>query len=151
MAELSTIRAAIVAVMQGVDGIGIVHDRERWAKNDVQLRELYVQDGRLLGWWLRRVRTREASPALGLYDVTHEWRIRGVLGFEDAGASELTLDDLVEALRDAFRADETLGGVVVSHTDRDQSGLQVESAGPVMFAGVLCHGVTCSLITIDHI
>lgn len=152
--SLSAIRAAIVAKLAAVPDIGRVHNYERFAAHEKQFRELYATaEGRILGWHVRRVATREVSGAVGISMQVVTWRLTGVMALADAGASELAFDDRVEAVRDAFRADETLGGVVADICDltagegEKEHGIQVERSEPVMFAGVLCHRVQLALTT----
>lgn len=143
-------RAAIVANMQTVPDLGQVHAYERFAKQDAAFRDLYKSGDRILGWNVRRVSTRETSAVMGRYHGQIGWRIRGFMSIDDAAASEQAFDSLIDALRDAFRADETLGGAVEStlNPSNDEVGLQLDDSGPVMFAGVLCHGCTLSLTTL---
>jgi hypothetical protein len=153
MATLSQIRAAIKAKMESVPEIGRVHDRERYAKDMAKLKALFEWpgegSGKLRGWIIRRVSTRESSSALGRTHCLDRWQIRGYQGFSDEAASEIEFDDRIEAIRDAFRADETLGGVVSQTVDPASklAFIQVDDSGPVMFAGLLCHGARLSLIT----
>lgn len=148
---MSAVRAAIVATLQGVPAIGRVNEYERYAADMAALEALYVTeiDGaqQLRGWYVSRTSRRENSPALGRYVITEGWRIRGFMALADDAESELVFDALCEAVIAAFRSDETLAGAVAS-TVRDDgtSGPQME-AGPVMFAGVLCHSATLTLTT----
>lgn len=157
MSTLAEKRAAIAATISGVANTGQVHDYERYAKAEGEFRALYQADigasKSLRGWFVRRVATREVSVAVGVGMEVIGWRITGYLAIDDAAASEKTFDDLIEALRAAFRTDPTLGGVVADLYDLTQSadsapyGLQVEESGPVLFAGVLCHRAVLGLVT----
>lgn len=147
MTTIAQVRAAIVGVMSGVAGIGRVHGYERYAKREAAFKDLFASGGQIRGWVVRRVATAEDSPAVGRYTITHRWQVRGYMSLDDEAASETAFDDLLEAVRDAFRADETLGGVVASINVGEVAGLQVDDSGPVMFAGVLCHAVRCTLLT----
>ncbi len=147
MADLETIRAAIVDVLEGIEDNGLVQPFERYAKTEAGLQDLYVSDGRLFGWQVRRVATREISPDLGRWICRHEWQIRGLMALNDANESELVFDAQIEATRDAFRADETLGGVVASTVTESRAGIEVVESLPVMFAGVLCHSCKLALTT----
>jgi hypothetical protein len=89
----------------------------------------------------------ERSGAVGRHAVIARWALRGYMALDDSAASEKTFDDLVEALIAAFRADDSLGGVVDSCIIGDIAGLQLDEAGPVMLAGVLCHGARLTLRT----
>jgi hypothetical protein len=151
MSSLAVVRAAIVAKALTVPGIGIVHDRERYAQMTDRLKALYAQDGIINGWYLRRISTQETSGAIGRWETIHRWRLRGFRSFVDDAGSELAFDEVIEAMRDAFRDDETLGGAVITTVvgagDSAIAGLQVDEAGSVMFAGVLCHAATLTLYT----
>lgn len=151
MATLAQIRAAIKAKVEGVPKIGRVHDYQRYDANATGLQGLYrtTIDGReqLRGWFVTRTATAEDGPQVGRRVITHTWRLRGYMSLADGSASEKTFDDLVEALREAFRADETLGGTVASTALEDGAGLQLDEQVPVMFAGVLCHMAALTLRT----
>lgn len=145
-------RAAIVALLRAVPNIGIVHERERFAANEQAFRALYLYtpaggSPAIRGWWLRRTAsaTRRVNSARTL-DV-HTWQIRGVMAFDDVAASEIVFDALIDAARDAVRADPTLGGVTDPGPLDEDGGLQLVDAGPVRFAGVLCHGALLQLHT----
>lgn len=147
MTTLAQIRGGIAAKLGTVAGIGVVHDYERFAKRDAEFQALFKTGGTIKGWIVRRVSTREMRPAIGRHVVWNRWRIRGYMSLDDSAATEKSFDDLVEAIRDAFRADETLGGLVADLTENEQFGIQVEDSGPVLFAGVLCHGARLGLTT----
>lgn len=148
--SLETVRAAIVATLEGLN-IGPVHRYERYAATHSGLLALYTADGVLGGWYVRRVRTVETSPALGRYVEQIEWEIRGYMGLQDAAGTELLFDGEIEDIRDAFRADETLGGAVATTVSEAGAGIQVEDSGPVLSAGVLAHACRLRLITITYI
>lgn len=147
MSDPATIRAAIASTLLGVDGIGLVHRYERYAKRNEDLKALYVDGGQLLGWHIRRVSTRESSEELGRWVTVHVWEIKGFRAIEDGEASELAFDDLVEDIRTEFRAHDTLAGAVDSCIVGQEAGIQVRESGPVLFAGVLCHYVRLGLNT----
>ena len=151
MPTLAAIRAAIKTKLSSVTDVGVVHDYERYATREAEFRSLYEWPspggGQIRGWNFRRLSTRETSPAIGRYVVDHGWVIRGYLSLDDSAATEKTFDDLVEAIRDAFRADETLGGVVAATVVDGDAGAQVPDSGPVIFAGVLCHSARLQLTT----
>ena len=66
-------------------------------------------------------------------------------GMGGAAAGEVASRFTVEAIRDALRADLTLGGVVML-PDKDDTAGPTVVAGPVLFAGVLCHSATITVI-----
>lgn len=150
MPALAQIRSAIVLKMNGIANIGQVHDYERFAKREADFKALFEWAGppkQIRGWIVRRITKTERSEALGRVAVTNEWQIRGYMSFDDASASEKTFDDLVEAIADAFRADENLDGVVDSIVVDEVAAIQLEDSGPVMFAGVLAHSARLRLLT----
>lgn len=150
MSAAADIRAAIVATMQTVPAIGVVQDRERYAKDMPGLKAMYQASGLgLRGWFVRRIGIVETDRVQPRSVEYLRWRIQGVMAFDDANASELVFDGLIEQLRDAFRANDTLGGLVAqcALAGGKEAGLQLDDAGPVSFAGVVCHGARCSLIT----
>lgn len=149
MPTLAEVRAAVHGVVAGVSGIGVVHDYERFASGSDDFKALYYSatHAQIRGWNLRRVARAEASNARGRHMVTARWQIRGYLALDDSAASEKTFDSLVEDVIDAFRADDTLGGVVDTCIVGDAAGAQLEEAGPVMLAGALCHGARLALAT----
>lgn len=157
-AVLAQHRAAIVALLASVPDIGIVHDRERYAANEAAFRDLYLYrsgtpEAQLRGWWVRRVATFEASPHVGRTLNVHTWSIRGYTAFRDGEATELVFDALIEQFRALVRTDPTLGGAceVGPLGENEPDGVQVTDAGPVMFAGVLCHSALLQLKTWSYL
>lgn len=147
MPTVTQINAAIVALMNTVPDIGQVHGYERYARQLSEMLALYQTGDQVRGWHVRRAATREISPDVGRYVVDHDWQLRGFMSLSDADASERTFDALIETIRDAFRADDTLGGVVDTMITDERAGVQVQESTPVMFAGVLCHSVRLALTT----
>ncbi len=155
MAAVSAIRAQIKAILDGVANIGVVHDYERFAKTKADLVTLYTSNAggstRVRGWWFDRVATQERDVELGTVRRIHTWRIVGYLSLDDADATGKLLQDLMEAIGTAFRAQRTLGGTVLDIRDLSledaPSGIQVDGIEPVMFADVLCHRASLRLVT----
>ncbi|URX63257.1 hypothetical protein KR767_04090 [Luteibacter anthropi] len=147
---MTAIRSAIVAKIQSIPDVGVVHAYERYATAMDKLKSLYVAPGgdRLLGWFVRRQAIAESSANGRARIVDTTWRVQGVMALNDSDRSELLFDDLIEALRDAFRIDTTLGGLCKAPIPAGEpAGLQLIDAGTVMFAGVLCHGARLALRT----
>lgn len=155
--SLAQIRTAIKAKIDGVAGIGKMNDYERYSREASALLAQYVFDTgggvmRLQGWFLAYRGTAERSPGNGRYEVTHTWEIRGFYALDDSAGSEKAFDALIELLRDAFRTDESLGGLISSTVLADGSnygtaGLQVTEKNAAVFAGVLCHAMRGRLYT----
>lgn len=151
MSTPAEIRTAIVIKVLSVANVGRVHDYQRYDANLTGLQSLYRTSiaGReqIRGWFVTRTATAEDGPQRGRIVVTHTWQIRGYLSLDDSRATEKEFDALIEALAAAFRADETLGGVVATTAVDEGAGLQLEEHVPVMFAGVLCHMARLTLRT----
>lgn len=163
MSLLATVRNALQSTLQAVPDVGVVHAYERYTREETKFRELYTVKPsgqtdavrQLKGWWLRRTGTAERTLGVGRTEVVHTWRVRGFMALNDEQASELAFDELVEALRDAVRADPTLGGVCAQSPLADggssEDGLQLLEAGPVMFCGVLCHSAVLEMKTWSYL
>jgi hypothetical protein len=160
MSRLATIRAAIVALASAVPDIGLVHDRERFHKSEADFKNLFVAtlgDGtqQLRGWTLSRTATQEIGIAMGRGAERHTWVLRGYMAFNDAEASENVFDELVEAFRDAVRADPTFGNTcepdpLGASGDAPQY-VQVLDTGAVKFCGVLCHSAVLQFNTWSYL
>ncbi len=151
----SAIRAAIVATLETVPGVGRVHAYQRYAHSLQALGQLYrAPDGQLRGWNVSRVATSEVGNIQARTVEVIRWRLFGVMALDDSAASELAFDDLVEGVRDAFAANETLGGTVDQCTDPQGDGescVQVDDISPGKFADVLCHLARLSLLTVRYL
>lgn len=155
--SVADIRTAIVAKLEGIADIGVVQAYERYAADLAKLKTLYYSatHNAVRGWFVRRIQTAESGNVLSNTVERIRWRLVGVMALDDAAGSELVFDGLIEAIRDAFAADETLGGAVDQCADPDdgsgESGIQLDDAGPAMFAGVLCHMCRLRLTTIRYL
>jgi hypothetical protein len=142
-----------------VSGIGTVHSYQRYADREKQLADLYQNNGRLHGWFIRRVSVVEKVFGTGDNIEQSIWLIRGYLAINDVSASELEFDALLDSIRAVFRVDAgdpwqaiNVSGDYVStlYTDqpsKEQIGFSVLDSQPVLFSGVLCHSAECQLIT----
>jgi hypothetical protein len=159
MSNLAPIRAALLALVRAVPDIGQVHDRERYIREEAKFRQLYLvnqasTEPQLRGWWLRRARTQESTLGIGRNVEVHTWHLRGYMALADETSTELVFDGLIEDLRDALRADPTLGGVCEQSPLSDggnTDGLQLLESGPVLFCGVLCHSALLELRTWSYL
>lgn len=144
------IRTAIVTRMESISDIGVVQPYERYAKDLNRLRDLYAWQNQVRGWFVRRAGWRETCQEGELRTIDNRWQIRGYMSLDDSEETELVFDALVHTIHEAFRSDETLGGIVDSLWTDQVAGVQGDDIGPVMFAGVLCHGARLSLVTRHH-
>lgn len=152
----ATHRAALVALLLAVPNVGRVHDYQRYAREDSAFRTHYLHTlpggaKQLRGWQISRVGVAEQLVGVGRVLNEHSWWIRGYLALDDAAATELAFDGLVEDIRAAYRADPTLGGLSTAEPITEEDGIQMRDAGPVMFCGVLCHSALLTLQTREYV
>ena len=136
MSVTSQIRARIKSDLEAIEGIGVVHDYERWASDWGKFLDLMKDPvtQTIRGWTITRESSegeREAPAEANRYPV---YVVRGYWGLSDLNASERAFDDLVEAVQDALGADVTLGGIV-DHVEEPI----VRALEPRMYGSVLCH------------
>ena len=86
--SLADTRAAIVARLAAVPGIGVVHAYERFAADQKKFRDLYTgAPGLLQGWFVCLGGAREVSAVVGLATQVAGWRLQGFRAIDDDGAS----------------------------------------------------------------
>lgn len=149
--SLTIVRDAIVAKMLDVDGIGVVHRYQRYAKVKSDFREFYKVEDKVLGWSVRRVSFSERRYTAGVNIVRNRWRIEGFRSLDDEAETELLFEDLIEDVAAVFRLDPTIGGAVNTINTDNQAGIQLEDFGPAMFAGMLCHQARLALTTEHYV
>jgi hypothetical protein len=133
MADL--VRSKIKALIESVPDTGIVHQYERWTADWGKFITLFkATSGEILGWEI----SRSAAPGIYLNTVeeqiNHRYLIRGYMGLQDATETELSFNEKIEAIRDAFRSDMTLGGM-----NELPVGFDCRLIEPRSFGSVLCH------------
>lgn len=151
---LNQIRAAIKAKIESVPDRGVVHEYEPYFREPSKLLAKYQfgAPARIFGWHIRRVGTRELLDDIARWHVFHSWRIRGFMGIEEADETEKLFDTKIELIRDAFRADDSLGNLLFDTTTTNAAGpkeigIQVLQCQPVMFCNALCHHAELGLTT----
>lgn len=151
MSTVLTHRVALTALFGAVPDVGVVHGYEPYAKTQSEFQAAYIWTApdttrQLRGWHLRRTATRERALGVGRTLNTHTWRLTGYMALDDNGATEPVFDELVEALRRAYRLDPVLGGASLLGP-ADGAGIDVTDSKPVVFCGVLCHSATLQFTT----
>jgi hypothetical protein len=132
---LSEIRTQIKAVLEGVSGIGSVHEYDRWFADWGKLIELFkTADNKIIGWMITRRKTTATRDTMPTIMRDHTFLIRGVYGLKDSAASELVFQDLVEAVQNAFDSAYLLGGNAIN-----SGPMQITLVEIRMFGSVLCH------------
>lgn len=150
--DLTPVREQIVSTLKSVRDIGVVHAFEPLATSLEGLKRYYVAPGLrgLRGWFVRRVSTQELGQVYERGIEYTTWQIQGYMAVADDGASALVAQALVEDVREAFRANPTLGDLVASLAGPSQRGeihVQLREFATVMFCDVLCHGIRLELST----
>ena len=155
MSELAAIREQIKAILQGVPGIGIVHDYERLTTDwTVFLGRFKDADGRINGCTFAREKRVKQQSTMGETEKAHIIAFRRVMGVKDSDATGIIFDDHLEVLADAFDDYETLNGVCRTINPdwgpmADVVGLQIDMIGIHEFGKVLCHYAECRLCVIE--
>lgn len=155
----ASIRAALADVLEGVSGIGPVHQYDRWAIRWEKTLELFKTDEDLFhAWMISRKAVAQRQATLGEIERAHVLTIRGVYGLKDADATEQTFQDLIEAVINALSDpdNDTLDGTCsTTHPDwgpmNGACGPQVDSIDVRMFGSVLCHIVEMRLCAVETI
>jgi hypothetical protein len=130
----STVRAGIYELVGAISDIGIVHDYERWAADSARFIDLFKTtiDG------VAQIRGVEITRGSAAEDETperkHTYKLKCYMGLKDEDATEKTFNTIVEAICDAFRADQTIGGVAGGHDYAQVATIELR-----MFGSVLCH------------
>lgn len=148
MTTLADIRAGVLATVNATPGVGVTHGYQRYAHKAHDFKALYAQGQKVLGFFITRTGWTCEQFDSATNRVVNRWTIRGFMALEDAAESEILFDQVLEAMRQQFGFDETLGGAVDTTIVDGRAGLQLESQEPVMFAGVLCHQARLTLSTV---
>lgn len=145
MTTTTAIRAAIVAKLTAIPGIGKVHQYERYAAQQSKLKELFESNSRILGWVVRRSGFKKTEIADAIFTVRTQWQVRGYMSLDDAAETELLFDALVDLVQATLSNQPTFG--IASYVPDYEFKSEQE---PVMFCGVLCHSVTMSFDTVHE-
>lgn len=143
------IREQTAAILASVEGMGVVHQYQRWAKSWEKFLDLFsVKDdagvGRINGWMITRAATPEKWLTNVNYLRVYELVMYGFYGLKDAAASELVFQNLIEEACASFRENDTLNGTCETIAPEfgalaGRAGVQVEIVEPRMFGNTLCH------------
>ncbi len=135
--SLATQRAAIKTILDGIAGIGVVHEYQRWAAHWTAFLSRFQDPATqtIRGCTVTRESTCEAWIAIGQVERRHTWVVTFYMGLDDAGASEIAAQGQVEVICDVLRLDPALRG----SAENDSSPPQVRRFEPRLFGSVLCH------------
>lgn len=148
MTVYASLRPAIVAVLEGITGIGLVNNRERFVVDPAKYLDLFkVQIGgvdQLRGWMvLRETATPVIDTAFSEQRRRHGFVLYGILGFSDASDTYGTMQALADAVMAAFDTQTTLSvsGVIV----RSIGPCSLRSFRTEQFGSVLAHACEIDL------
>ena len=119
------IRAQIKSILEGVTGIGVVHDYNRYPRSLADYLKLMTSSKKVNGWTISRQNTPSEKKTAGVggkFERRHRFSISGIYELDDAAGSEKTFQGILDAIFDAFKANGDLNGTAQYH---DQ--IQIES------------------------
>lgn len=143
MTTTTEIRNAIVARLMLIENIGKVHSFERFAVQASAFKALYTYNDRIHGWRVSRSGFKKTMIADGIYSMRATWELMGYLSLDDADKTELTFDELVDAVQLKIANDPMFGGLTTWIEEFEIKA----TFEPVMFHGVLCHSVKLTFDT----
>ncbi len=158
--SLENIRAQVAAIAAGVDGIGRVHEYVRWATDWKKVIEKFkiTDDGgsKINALMITRKKTHRRQRTIGEIELAHVLELKMIMGLNDAEASELIFQKLLDNLAAAFDSDETLNGTCETTRPswgpmEGQVGLSIDIVDMRMFGGILCHYAECHLCATESI
>lgn len=147
MAIQREIASAIVAVMQTVEAVGQVHNRNKynasWDKFFDQFAYNWNGQKQVRGWYLSIPTVTATSGEGDSFDShwdTYDYVIRGLMSYSDGGETEPAFEDLIYTVRDVLQAQGTFG--LVSAPDRVVDGsiaVTIPTVDMRTFGSVLMH------------
>jgi hypothetical protein len=153
--SLADIREQIKVVLAGVPGIGVVHDRERFANEWGKFLNLFKDaNGRINGCMFSRESRRRVQQTIGETEKAHVFVFRRFMAVKDSDETGIIFDDHLEELADAFDDYETLNDTCRTINPdwgpmEGAVGLQIELSEIRMVGTVLCHYAECKLCVIE--
>ena len=135
--SLDSIIQATATILGQVENVGNVYSYRRLATDEETFKKLFVTDGQILGWTISRESTDPEEEEQTAHDY-HTIVFRGCMGVQDAQNTERTFQNLVETIRAAFQANDTLfdgANYNAEHCDR----MKVRKVDYAMFSKYLCH------------
>jgi hypothetical protein len=147
-----TIRNAVKAKVEGVEGVGMVHGRSRLATNWKKYIErfFYEATGRIQGAEITRTGFSEHRATA--FFRHHKFVIRVFLGFQDEAATEEIFQPLIDEICEVFRT--AAPGAAWIYGDGDNPEASPAQAAVIderMFGDVLCHYAEIQLSVTERI
>lgn len=144
MGWYSDITTAIVATLETIPEIGRVYPYDRYITDESSFLDqfLYVpvpgEDGEIRAWMITREKIELEPIAFGNEMGTyHYFCVAGVMGLNDVNASEVTFQDLTDAVMLALDSEADYGGLVDNWMNRPPVFARVIELR--QFGAALCH------------
>lgn len=153
---LSERLAEVKIIVEGVSGIGMVHDYVRFAKRWKAVLDAFKTGGDIINaTMISRASSSSIQRTVGEKERAHVFTIDSVYGLADANASEKTFQTLIEsqyaAIEDYEGAWNLMG--ITSHPDwgpmSGAVGMQVDMIDIRLFGDILCHYAACRLCVVE--
>lgn len=151
--SFQTIRDEIKTIMEGITGIGNVHDYVRSTYFWDEFFAAHKDVDQILTWEITRIATAEevwsvqnAAGSEPNFHDTHNITIVGHMSLQDSTATEKTFQDLVTLIQETFRQNNDLNGTVIIPKQ-----LQVKSVGHVTYANILVHRAVLTYEAIERV
>lgn len=140
------VRAQVKSILSGVTGMGIVHDYERWSRSLAEFESLMTKSGVINGWMIHRQSSSAEYNTNASHLVTHTYKISGIYALDDANASEITFQALLELVYAAFKADVTLAGTALRHKQ-----IQIDNVDTNEYGNRLFHTAELTLVVEEQV
>jgi len=154
---LTDIREQIAAILAAVDGAGVVHQYQRATAGDWGkfLNLFQDADGKINTCMISRTDTAQQKVTMGEKELAHIFTLRFYYGLRDEQATELTFQEMLENVREAFNESETLNDTCLTTIPdwgpmNGVAGLQIGGVSIRFFGNVLCHYAECRLCALDR-
>jgi hypothetical protein len=132
----SAVRQKVFEIISAVPNVGKVYNYERWAVDWNKFINLFkdTASSRILGWEICRGGMQSQKIDVIEESRTHGFKAKGYMAVNDAQASDIEFNAIIEAICNAFKGNHTLGGTCL-----DAGPVAVPIIEPRMFGSVLCH------------
>jgi hypothetical protein len=149
------IREQTAAILAAVEGMGVVHQYQRLATTWGKFLELFRdQNKKINGCVITRTSISEKQNGVNEKQTAHMMILRFYCQVNDAEASEIVFQQMLDDARAAFKANKTLNDTCsTTHsawTLGGALGLNVKTIDNRMFGSVLCHFAEADLAPLEQ-
>ena len=142
------IRDAFITLLNTVEGIGVIHNRIRHFTFWDEFFKGTTENNQLSTWEVSRRALAEEIASVGgaegnepCYTDSHTLLLTGRMAVNDLGKSEITFQNLIDAITVAQRLDNRLGGAFLQ-----PAFMQTELIEHQSYGGVLVHYCEMTLL-----